>query len=147
MSNKEVEEALKEGMYGKKQIKPSERKRFLGTIRERVVIALTKGQLMQDKALRELESAMKQHPDTELLLNGHIASKFMKEEKALADKYNIPYTSVSNQDAESDLGAVLTYDYAVDIENIFVTEEFQEEANENNTSLLATIKSWFKPSS
>ncbi|MYL32524.1 DUF1694 domain-containing protein [Pontibacillus yanchengensis] len=148
MANKEIDDILQEGIHGKKQIKASERKRYLGTIRERVVIALTNGQLMQDKGLQELEQAMQHHPGTKLLLNGHVASRFMKEEKTLADKYNIPYTAVTNNEAESDLGAILTYDYAVDIEDIFVQdhdEKGSEQKKEN--SLLATIKKWFTPTS
>ncbi|KGP71350.1 YueI family protein [Pontibacillus yanchengensis] len=148
MANKEIDDILQEGIHGKKQIKAGERKRYLGTIRERVVIALTNGQLMRDKGLQELEQAMQHHPETTLLLNGHVASRFMKEEKALAEKYNIPYTAVTNNDAESDLGAVLTYDYAVDIEDIFVqdhNEEKPEQKKEN--SLLDTIKKWFTPTS
>ncbi len=144
MSNKEIEDKLQEGIYGKKQIRPSERKRFLGTIRERVVLALTKGQLMQDLSLKELEKAMQQHPETKLLLNGHVASRFMKEEKKLAAKYKIPYTNVMNQNADSDLGAVLTYDYAVDIEDIFVPEkEEKPEEKAKDSGFLSTVKSWF----
>lgn len=146
MSNKEIEDKLQEGIYGKKQIRPSERKRFLGTIRERVVLAITKGQLMQDNSLKELEKAMQQHPDTKLLLNGDVSPKFMKEEKKLAAKYNIPYTNVMNKDAHSDLGAVLTYDYAVDIEDIFVPEhEEKTEEKSQKSGILSTVKSWFTP--
>ncbi|KGX87342.1 YueI family protein [Pontibacillus litoralis] len=145
MSNKQIDDILQEGIHGKKEIKPAERKRFLGTLRERVVIVLTKGQLMQDNALNQLANAMRQHPDTKLLLNGEVSSRFMKEEKALANQYNIPYTVVMNQDAQSDLGAVLTYDHAVDIEEIFVEEETREVQKEDKkANFITRIKNWFQ---
>ena len=36
-----LEEYLEQGIHGKKEINPEERRKFLGTIRERIVIALT----------------------------------------------------------------------------------------------------------
>ncbi|KGX83404.1 YueI family protein [Pontibacillus marinus] len=148
MGKRSVDDVLQEGIHGKKQIKASERKRFLGTFRERVVIALTKGQLMQDEALFQLEQAMKNHPDTKLLLNGNVSPRFMNSEQDLASKYNIPYTVVSNREAETDIGAVLTYDHAVNIEDIFVPElhDNQEQSKENHTNpIVKAIKKLFKP--
>ncbi|KGX92006.1 hypothetical protein N781_02990 [Pontibacillus halophilus JSM 076056 = DSM 19796] len=141
MSQKDVDDIIQEGIYGKRETKPDERRRFLGTIRERVVLALTKGQLMQDKALQELESAMQEHRNTTLLLNGEVSSRFMTEEKRLAEKYSIPYTEVSNQGTSTDLGAVLTYDYAVDIEEIFVSDK--EEVTHEEPSFFDKVKGWF----
>jgi len=148
MSKRNIDDVLQEGIHGKKQTKPTERKEFLGTLRERVVIALTKGQLMQDKALSELENAMKNHPNTKLLLNGHVSNRFMNGEQSLASKYNIPYTVVTNRDADPDIGAVLTYDHAVNIEDIFVEEVIDQEQSTNKSNpFLAAIKKLFKPTS
>ncbi|QHE52857.1 YueI family protein [Pontibacillus sp. HMF3514] len=148
MSKRSVDDILQEGIHGKKQIKSSERKRFLGTFRERVVIALTKGQLMQDNALTHLEQAMKNHPNTKLLLNGNVSPRFMNAEQDLASKYNIPYTVVSNREAETDLGVVLTYDHAVNIEDIFVPEKDDkpEQAKVHKSNpIVRAIKKLFKP--
>lgn len=148
MGKRSVDDVLQEGIHGKKQIKASERKRFLGTFRERVVIALTKGQLMQDEALSQLEQAMKNHPDTKLLLNGNVSPRFMNAEQDLASKYNIPYTVVSNRETETDIGAVLTYDHAVNIEDIFVPEQEdnQDQSKEHKSNpIVRAIKKLFKP--
>ncbi|WP_164670840.1 YueI family protein [Virgibacillus doumboii] len=147
MGKKNVEDYLTEGIYGAKQTKRSERKKFLGTIRERIVIALSKGQVMTDKGIRKLDEAMKANKDAKLLINGHVSSKFLKEEKALAKKYNIPYTVVTNEDSDTDIGAVLTYDYAIDKENIFVDDELvaDEKADKNTEreTIFGKIKQWF----
>lgn len=145
MGTKNVDDYLTEGIYGSRQTKPSERKQFLGTIRERIVIALTKGQIMSDKGLDELDKAMKANQEAKLPINGDVSHKFLKEEKALANKYNIPYTEVTNEDADTDIGAVLTYDYAIEKKHIFIDDEADEtteEKAEASESLFGKIKRW-----
>lgn len=122
MSKKNVEDYLTEGIYGTRLPKQEERDYYLGTLRERIVIALTIGQIMTDKGLQQLENSLKQHKDAKLLFNGKISSKYLKAEKELANKYNIPYTIVSNEEVETDIGAVLAYDYAIDKENIYIED-------------------------
>ncbi|MFD1363642.1 YueI family protein [Lentibacillus salinarum] len=147
MGTKNVDDYLTEGIYGSRQTKRSERKQFLGTIRERVVIALTKGQVMTDKGLAKLEEAMQANKGAKLLINGDVSHRFLKEEKALANKYTVPYTEVTNEDADTDIGAVLTYDYAIDKEHIFIDDEddVDEKTNKNtktNESFFGKIKRW-----
>ena len=144
MSKKSVDDYITEGIYGKRRPKEAERQMFLGTLRERIVIALTKGQVMSDNGLEKLEVAMKEHQDAKLLMNGHVSSRFLNEEKALANKYNIQYTSITNEHSDTDIGAVLTYDYAIDKEEIFIKEEEKEEESSDNTnSFLSKIKNMF----
>lgn len=150
MSKKDVNDYLKEGIYGTRRPKEAERAYYLGTLRERIVLALTKGQVMRDKSLTELEQAMQDHPETKLLINGSIGYRFLKAEKDLAEKYNIPYTIVTHTENETDIGAVLTYDYAIDKEDIFVKDDAGKKKTEKQPaerrSLFSKIISWFKPS-
>jgi uncharacterized protein YueI len=151
MSQKDVNDYLTEGIYGVRLPKEDEREYFLGTLRERIVIALTVGQVMSDKGLSFLEQAMKEHPETKLLMNGHVAGKFLKEEKEVANKYNIPYSIIysiiSSQENKTDIGAVLAYDYAIHKEDIFMkeNEESNDEATnkENDSAFLSKVKKWF----
>ncbi|MEN1968124.1 YueI family protein [Lentibacillus sp. N15] len=143
---KQVEDYLNDGIYGIRKPKHAERLHYLGTLRERIVLVLTKGQVMSDKALQRLEKAMQAHPNTKLLLNGHIPYHFFQRERELAHKYDIPYTSVTNEKSESDIGAVLTYDKAIDIENIFVDDDVVIDDQEvEQQSFLTKIKHWFFP--
>lgn len=145
MTKKNVDDYLTEGMYGVRLPKEEERRKYLGTLRERIVIALTKGQVMSDSGLKKLEEAMQQHPKARLIMNGQVSYRFLKEEKALAAKYNIPHTTVTDEESKTDIGAVLTYDYAIDKEEIFITEEKPNtaELQEEESSFLSTIKRWF----
>lgn len=145
---KEVEDYLNEGIYGPRKPKQAERDHYLGTLRERIVLVLTKGQVMSDKALRQLEKAMQEYPDAKLLLNGHIPSRFYKRETKLAKKYNIPYTSITDNDASaSDIGAILTYDYAIDKENIFIDNNdlIVEKESDKPVSFLTKLKQQLFP--
>lgn len=147
MSKKDVDDYLNDGIYGTKLPMQEERNRFLGTLQERIVICLTTDQIMQQLGLSQLEDAMQNNPNAKLLINGHISYRFFTEIKALAKRYNISYTSITNEEHETDIGLVLTYDQAVDTKNIFIdtnektveTEVYQEEA-----SLLGKLKKWFK---
>ncbi|SET00000.1 Uncharacterized protein YueI [Oceanobacillus limi] len=149
MTKKNVEDYLNEGIYGTRLPKQGERNYFLGTLRERIVLALKKGQVMTDKGLEKLEEEMKKNKDAKLIFNGDVASKFLKEEKELADKYNIPYTVVTNEESETDIGAVLAYDYAVERENIYLLEEQENDDQETDekevsTSFISKIKNMFQ---
>jgi len=145
MSNKDVNDYLTEGIYGVRLPKEHEREYYLGTLRERIVLVLTVGQVMSDKGLSYLEPAMKEHPDTKLLMNGHVAGKFLKEEKDLANRYNIPYSIISNQENTTDIGAVLTYDYAIHKEDIFINDKEKEtetKENKKDSPFLLKVKKW-----
>lgn len=151
MSNKDVEDYITEGIYGLRRPKEAERIQYLGTLRERIVLALTIGQVMTDDGLFHLEQAMMSHRDTKLLINGHVAGRFLTEEKALANKYNIPYTMITNNESDTNIGAVLTYDYAIDKAEIFIKEVQDEkvardepyDASESQ-SIFSKITQWFK---
>ncbi|RYG74220.1 DUF1694 domain-containing protein [Lentibacillus lipolyticus] len=143
MGKKNVDDYLTEGIYGPKETKQSEREQFLGTIRERIVIALTKGQVMSDKGITKLDEAMQKNKKAKLLINGDVSYKFLKEEKALAKKHDIPYTEITNKNAETDIGAVLTYDYAIDKEHIFIEDEPVKEKNQEADTFFSKIKRWF----
>ncbi len=81
MSNKNVNDFLTDGIYGTRLPKQEERNKYLGTLRERIVLALTIGQTMSDKGVKALREEMRKHPDASLIFNGNIADKFLNEEK------------------------------------------------------------------
>lgn len=151
MSGKDVNDYLTEGMYGVRRPKEKERLKYLGTLRERIVIALTTGEVMTDSGIEALDIAMKEHPDTKLIINGQVSHRFLNREKELADKHGISYTFISNENVQTHIGAVLTYDHAVNIEHIFIKDmkedeppEEQEPQTHEKRSFFDKIKSWFQ---
>ncbi|HLS60273.1 MAG TPA: YueI family protein [Virgibacillus sp.] len=147
MTNKSVDDYLTDGIYGVQRPKEVERRKYLGTLRERIVLVLTIGQVMQDAGITELNQAMKSHPNTQLLLNGEVASRFLMEEKRLADKHQIPYTMVTNTEFKTKVGAVLTYDHAVNIEDVYLEDvetEKKKAVDDKNNSLFSRLINRFK---
>ncbi|MDY0406568.1 YueI family protein [Virgibacillus sp. 179-BFC.A HS] len=147
MAIKNVDDYLQEGMYGTRLPKQAERNKFLGTLRERVVLALTIGQVMTDRGIKKLEAEIQAYPDAKLVFNGNIADKFLQSEKRVAHKYNIPYSVIIDQETETKIGAVLYYDHAIDKDDIYFHEEKETtkkpDKNEQSTGFLAKLKHWF----
>ncbi|WP_347861059.1 YueI family protein [Salimicrobium sp. PL1-032A] len=144
--NNDVEEYLKEGIYGAKQTKPGERRRYLGTLRERIVLMLSKGQVMQQQGMDELVEEMKEHPEAELLMNGKISNRFRKKYAQLADQHHIHATSVLDQEKETDVGVLLVVDYAIEKETIEVdTTEKPPVEEEKEKGVKGFLKRLFRP--
>lgn len=148
MSKKNVDDYLTEGMYGTRLPKDDERRKYLGTLRERIILALTVGQVMTDSGIEQLAEAMKQHPESKLLINGKVSYRFMSAEIKVANEHNISYTIVADESNEAGVGAVLTYDYAINKEEIFIQdiEENDEHDKEekDEVSFLDKLKGLFR---
>ncbi|WP_233523062.1 YueI family protein [Peribacillus saganii] len=123
MPNKNVDDYLQEGIYGKKELKPEERKRFLGTLRERVVLALTQAQVMEKNIYPEAEQAMKANPQAYILINGNLDFSYQIKYIKAANKHGLKYTIVNNTEHNSDIGLLIAYDHAVDKPEIFISRK------------------------
>ncbi|SLL37259.1 Uncharacterized conserved protein [Mycobacteroides abscessus subsp. abscessus] len=148
-SNPNLDDYMQKGMYGAKETKPEERRKFLGSLRERVVIALNQSQVIEPTLYKEIIDAMTKNAGAKLYLNGHLdysyLSKYIKE----ANQANMEYTIVTNKDSDSEIGLLIAYDYAINKENIYVgepkTETAEEESlkEEQKKGLFTTIGKWF----
>ncbi|MDC2866408.1 YueI family protein [Bacillus sp. BP-3] len=130
MANKNVEDYLQEGIYGQKQNKPEERNMFLSTLRERVEIALTIGQVMQTNVYPEIKNTMSSEQKLTLYVNGTVAYSHLSKYIKLANEKQVPFTIVQNKDANTPIGLVLAHSTAVEKEHIFVEDEiYRQEMN------------------
>ena len=59
LTESNVEDYLKQGMYGPKETNPDERRKYLGTLRERIEMALTKAQVMEKRFIKKWTSIEK----------------------------------------------------------------------------------------
>lgn len=118
--SRKVEDYIEQGIFGPKEIKPGERKEFLGTLRERVIIVLTKSQVFEKDLYPEIAVKMKQYPEANLLLNGQMDYQHLGKYIKLSNQNSIPYKIVLNKDYNSKLGLVLAEKNAIDIENIHI---------------------------
>lgn len=55
LSKSKVDDYLQQGIYGPKVTNPDERRQFLGTLRERIEVALNQGQVMEKRFILKLK--------------------------------------------------------------------------------------------
>lgn len=146
MSKSNIDEYIQQGIHGAKETKPDERRRFLSTLRERVVVALMQEQVREKGIYDEVEAFMKDNPKSHLFLNGNMDYAYLSKYIAIAKKFKLEYTIVTNKEHNSDLGLVLAQDYAVDKEGIFISkvEPEEEPVEQESKGFLSSFKNLFK---
>ncbi|MCA1056142.1 YueI family protein [Rossellomorea aquimaris] len=144
MTKPTIDDYLENGMYGQKQTKPDERRKFLGSLRERVVIALTQNQVREKKVYKEVEESLKEHKGAKLLLNGNMHYSYLTKYIKLAGQYGVSFSMVTNKETETEIGLLLAYDHAIDKEEIYVTKQPDKPVNKskpkNKKGLFSSIK-------
>ncbi|USK68448.1 YueI family protein [Peribacillus asahii] len=128
MAKANIEDYLEQGMYGKKEINPAERRKYLSSLRERVIMVLTQAQVLEKEVYTELLPLFKQHPKACVFLNGHMNYTHLIKYVKLATTHNIRYKIVLNKDHNSDLGLVFAEEFAIDLDNIYI-EKKQKSVN------------------
>jgi uncharacterized protein YueI len=123
MANQNVDDYLQQGIYGKKELKPEERRKYLGTLRERVLVVLYQSQVLEKQVYPEITQLIKQHPKAFMFLNGNMNYADLIKYVKLANDHNIRFKIVLNKDYNTDLGLVLAEEFAIDQENIYLEKK------------------------
>lgn len=133
-----VDEVLQQGIHGPLETKPEERRKFLGTLRERIIVALKKSQVREKDIYPQIEQSMKKNKTARLFLNGSLRYGDLSKYVKLATKYKLDYTIVTNKEHETDIGLVLAMDQAIDQPEIYITRKYWEQPK-TKKSLFARI--------
>lgn len=146
MRNPSLEDYLEKGIYGEKQIKPAEKKKYLGTFRERIIIALTKSQVMEKDVYPEIEQFVKKYPNAKLLVNGDISYPAISKYIQIAKSNEISFSIVNNHTSSTNIGLVLALDEAIDKEEIYIqkTTMNPKKSNKKKEGLWSSLKGKFK---
>ncbi|MBC1249244.1 DUF1694 domain-containing protein [Listeria welshimeri] len=140
-----IDDYLEKGMYGAKEINPAEKKKYLGTYRERVLVALTKEEVLTQEYLPELEKAILENNDSKLLLNGLLHYNSLRPYIKLSEKCKHEFSIVSRLEGETDIYLVLACQKAVNKEDIHLyKEEPVEQEEEEPVSLLEKVRKLFQ---
>ncbi|MFC0270986.1 YueI family protein [Metabacillus herbersteinensis] len=123
MSEENINSYINQGVYGPLETKPDERNKFLGTIRERIVVALTVGQVRQKKIYKEVETELKRVHTGKLLLNGSIDYSSLSKYVKIANQLDYPFSIISDFDQDTSIGLVLASSKAVDRIDIYIQDE------------------------
>ncbi|PMC39095.1 DUF1694 domain-containing protein [Bacillus sp. UMB0899] len=127
-----LDEYIQQGIHGPREINPDERRKFLGTLRERVVVVLTKSQVREPGTYKEVENLMSKNNHATLFLNGNMNYSYLSDYIKLANKVGNKFLLSTNKEHDSDLGLVLAYDHAVNIEDIYITKDEKTERKEEH---------------
>ncbi|MCL6572567.1 MAG: YueI family protein [Bacillus sp. (in: Bacteria)] len=128
MKKPTVDEILQQGIYGALETKPDERRIYLGTIRERIIVVLEKSQVAESEVYPQIQQNMKEYPQAQLFLNGNMNYEELSKYVKMAAKNNIEHTIVTNKDHDTEIGLVLAMDHAIDKVEIQITNEVPEQA-------------------
>ena len=79
-----LDEYIQQGIHGPREINPDERRKFLGTLRERVVVVLTKSQVREPGTYKEVEDLMQKNRQATLFLNGNMNYSYLSDYIKLA---------------------------------------------------------------
>ena len=116
-----IQDYLNRGMYGNKETNVDERKQFLSTIRERIIVALTNRQVMKNETYAPFVQLIKDYPDCHLYLDGDLDYSFLSKYIKIVNKLEIPFTIVNDVKHETEIGLVLaTKSRAINKNDIFV---------------------------
>jgi len=108
-----VEDYIKKNIFGKPQLKPDEKNKFLGNFAERVAIALTVAQLKNASNIKLVEDIMKKYPHYHLYLNGKIDAYILDNYIQLSVKLEYKFTIVTQSPVRKGSGTLTDADMAL----------------------------------
>jgi uncharacterized protein YueI len=118
----ELENAIQTGIHGTPQLRPDEKRRFLGFFRERVIQAVTFKQVLTAKGMQVMEEAMKDSRGVELVIHKRARSQAMPL-VVQARKQGLDFTIVSNPNLRGEVAVLLVARDAVDVPVLYSEQE------------------------
>ncbi|WP_088809603.1 MULTISPECIES: YueI family protein [Listeria] len=135
-----LQDYIDNGLYGPKELNPAEKKKYLGTYRERVIVALNKSEVLSKKMLPELEEKVLTYEGSKLLLNGALGYALLRPYIQIAERTKHEFSIVSREEEDTDIYLVLADTKEVNIEDVHLHAEQKEPENTEKRSLLDKIK-------
>ncbi len=135
-----LQDYIENGLYGPKELNPAEKKKFLGTYRERVIVALNKNEVLSKNMIPELEKKILAYKDSKLLLNGSLGYSLLRPYIQLAEQNKHEFSIVSREEDDTDIYLVLADKKEVNIEDVQLHAEQKETEKIEKRSLLDKIK-------
>ncbi|KRM99432.1 DUF1694 domain-containing protein [Loigolactobacillus rennini] len=110
----DIQDYLKSHVFGAPQLKPDEKRAFLGNYRDRVALALTVGQLRTAKAEQLVRNVLRRYPGLRIYINGRMGKTIVNQYLKVAVSMNYPFTILAQNGMrvkqplqENDFGLVI----------------------------------------
>ncbi|SNS49970.1 Uncharacterized protein YueI [Anaerovirgula multivorans] len=118
MSKKnELERTIEFALKGAPQLKPEEKRKWLGEFRERIILGLTPEQVQKVEAIHVVREGLKDPMAEMLILNNKVAMETTVKYMKLAKEMNKEYKSIATEYEEA-MGLVVASRRAVDREKV-----------------------------
>ncbi|MFC6171572.1 DUF1694 domain-containing protein [Loigolactobacillus jiayinensis] len=88
----DIQAYLKNHVFGQPQLKPDEKRSFLGNFRERVALALTIKQLRTAKAESLVRDVLARYPGMRIYINGRMGKTLINRYLKVAVAMDYPFT-------------------------------------------------------
>lgn len=125
MANKNPSDYVQKGQYGIQQTLPEERKKFLGSLRERVYLTASLEQISTFHGQQAFAKEFKTHSKGTLLLNGTYEISSFSQLIKISQQASIPFTMVANEHAAtSPYAAIYTASTAINESVIELDEKY-----------------------
>ena len=115
MKKNRIDEYIQKGQYGVKSFLTAHDADFLGTFKERCLLAWCKERIYSGASVIKVQHALKKRPDTILRLNAQIPLKILHPYIQCAQQLHKPYLLVQSNLKETSFGLVVSASEAVDI--------------------------------
>ncbi|WP_048000154.1 YueI family protein [Lactiplantibacillus herbarum] len=119
---------IETAMHGTPKLHPDEQRKYLGTFRERVEVAVTVYQLKRTHYVTELTQAFVAHPDYQLYINGNLDQDFIGPYIKAASQANIKFTVKTDdmyRTTDTDYALVFTAATAINEDVIDIDQRYQ----------------------
>jgi uncharacterized protein YueI len=159
MNNDNVNDRLEQSsMGGTPKINPDEQRRYLGTFRERVSLAIKIADLSNTNTITALKDEFKNHDNYQLIINGNIEHNLIAPFIQLASQNNIKFvikTDSFYKTGNDNYGVVYANKASINVNPIDFIDKYPQYAKQSNetkaetsvkskTSLLSHLKNMFK---
>lgn len=125
MSEDQLQQHLQKGLYGQLQSNPDERKQYLGSLRERVCLAITNQQMAQERSFNILSKKVTDYQDYHALINANAQN--ISPYINLFGKHNIDFTLISDDTAKTAadaFGLLMVSDQAINETTINIFDKY-----------------------
>ncbi|WP_283583034.1 YueI family protein [Limosilactobacillus difficilis] len=97
-----VQDRLKQGIYGQRKINPDEQRHYLGTFRERVYVTISCQEIKERSWINQLQQEFQAHPQATLFINNNLNHDLVHPYMLAASKANVHFTLKSDPEFRTD---------------------------------------------
>ncbi|AVW10808.1 YueI family protein [Lactiplantibacillus paraplantarum] len=131
-TDKQPVDRIETAMHGTPKLHPDEQRKYLGTFRERVEVAITVAQVKQASYVDALNQAFAAHPDDQLYINGNLEQELIGPYIKAASQANIKFTIKTDdiyRTADDNYALVFTAATAINQDVIDIAQRYPSQTS------------------